>query len=227
MKTDDLLYLSAIGLSVLTAIIFLVTLQRSIKRLPNNWRESNSLKTFRFGVILLLAYLSTHLVLESVAMWLAHHWMYNSYVITINNTISFALLFTFFYINTSTGWKRYGYIALYLSMVIYNIVYGLYHPKANLGAIDAFMIFGTYFLAALLHLTELLIKQKVEYLSFQLKVSIVLLSCTLLATIIGSFLWHQTEYIELLQYTHITVVISFYLGMAYVFITETLKLRRG
>ncbi len=227
MRIEDFLYLSSILISVICAIIFLWQLQRSFSRLPNDWQLSVKLKRFRLGAILLFLYLTVHLIFESIACWMSTEHINNHFLVNINSTISIAILFIFFYIHTQTIWMRYIYVLLYLIMVGYFTSKGLYYPGTITAEIGMFLSFGIYFIAALFQLSDLLLKRNGDYWAFQLKICVVMIVTSLLATITGTYISTLERHIMPLLYTHLSLVASFYLGMAVIFISETRKLRRG
>ncbi|MNU85840.1 hypothetical protein D3C71_755890 [compost metagenome] len=232
MIIHDIIYLSLLGIGVLSLAIFYFMLGKSPGKLPDGWKKTTlPLKRFRISILFLMIYLLVNLIGEIVAINLARHGIYNSFVISINETLATPFLFGFLFIHTQTWWKRYIYALLYLVIVIYFIQGGYYHPSCVLPSFSALLFFSTYFLATLVHLTDLLVNPKSEYFKFQLKVNISILICTLLATMFTSFAWSDNNsdpfYSELFFYIHFYNIVAFHLSLDLIFLFEILKLRRG
>lgn len=231
MIVHDILYLSILGIEVTSLLVLYFVSGKSSKKLPEAWKKPPQLTNFRISILLFLIYLLINLIGEIVAIYLARLGIYNSFVMSINETLATPFMFGFFFIHTHTSWKRYIYFLLYLINVIYLIQGGYYHPDCVLSSTSALILFSTYFLAALVHLTDLLMKPKSEFFKFQLKVSVSILICTLLATILTSFSWADINpdpfYFELFFYTHFYNIVIFHFALSLIFINEILKLRHA
>ncbi len=170
-------------------------------------------------------------VSDIVSTYLSKHHIYNNYVFSIYYTISTPFLFGFLFINTQKYWKRFCYIVLYFIPVVYLISGGYYHPKSAYTSTTYLLINSTYFLAALLHLIDLLVTPKLDYFKFQLKINLSFLIWALLSTIITSFISSDTEesvlYFDFFFFTNVFIIILLYLSFAFIFVIEILKLRRG
>lgn len=226
-----ILYLSILGLGVILLTIFYFMLRKSTDKLPEPWRIPLQLKNFRLSILFFMIYLLINLIGEIVAIYLANHGIYNSFVMSINETLATPFFFGFFFMHTHTRWKRYIYLLLYLINVIYLIQGGYYHPDCVLPSISALVLFSTYFLAALVHLTDLLMNPKSGSFRFQLKVNVSILICTLLATLLTSYSWADINpdpfYSDLFFYIHFYNITFFHLSLDLIFIYEILKLRHA
>lgn len=221
-------YISLIAISAISIFIFQLQLWKSLKRIPKNWHSSGSLKRLRLGSILMLIYVTLQFCSESSSIYLSKH-MCTIIVGILNDTLSFPVLFLFFSINTQQRWKKYAYAGLYFGVVGYYLMAGFYYPTCTNSATIAFVGFGAVFLAALLHLTELLVNPKTEHYPILLKITLVILIYNLLIIITNAFTWSQTSWtpiMEIISYAQFAICASQYLTLAIIFILESRKLRK-
>ena len=230
----DIIYLSIIGCEIILAAILLFKLYNSLAKLPESWKKVSPLNNFILGVCFLLIYLIVAFLSESVSLHLARHGIYNSFVFSIYFTLSTPFLFGFLFINTQTAWKKYAYFILYSILVGHLIYGGYYHPRCILPSSSCLLIFSVFFMAFLLQLTDLLITPKADYFRFQLKINLIFLIYFLISTIVTSFYWRDIKITmanaalhELFYQIHVFNIFLFYTVLAFIFITEILKLRRG
>lgn len=225
-----IIYLLIIGTGIIFAAILFFIIGKTIAKLPDEWKKPSSLNNFQRSILFLLIYLLITCISECIAIYLATQHIYNSFVLTINSTSSTLFLFGFLFINTQTIWRRCGYLALYLILISYFISGGYYHPHSNLTGTSALIMNSTYFLAAFIHLTELLVNPKTDYFRFLLKINLSLLVYTFLAIIISSFLWYDLElsmyFSKLIFYIHLSNTTLFYSSLALIILFEILKLNR-
>ncbi len=178
-----------------------------------------------------MIFLVNVLTSDVVGTYLSRHHIYNHFVFSIYFTISTPFLFGFLFINTQKSWKQFCYVVLYLILVGYLISGGYYHPRSVYTTTTELLINSIYFLAALLHLIDLLVTPKLDYFKFQLKINLVFLIWALLSTIITSFMSSHTEesrlYFDFFYVTNAFSNTLLYLSFAFIFIIEILKLRRG
>ena len=227
----SLITLAMITLSIIASGIFQWRLKLFTATLPENWKYSDQFSTFRMGILLLSLLLLCSFIAESVAGYLGSKGIFNHYVFSFDFTFSTLFLFGFFFINTRKTWKRYSYFLFYAIILGYLIQGGYYHPKCILPGNSSLLIFCTYFLAALLHLTDLLLENRLIYFRFYLKTNLIILFYSLISVILTSSLWaefFETGYSsDLIYHLHALNIWLFYAFLTSVFIYETLKLRRG
>ncbi|MNU85839.1 hypothetical protein D3C71_755880 [compost metagenome] len=230
MTIHDIMYLSILGTGAISLIILYSLLRKSAKKLPGGWKKSLPSRNFRLSVLFLMISLLIIFIGEMTAIQLGRHGIYNSFVISINWTLFTPFLFGFLFIHTSKIWKRSIYIVLYLILVGYLIRGGYYHPSCILQNTSVLLFSSICFLAALVHLTDLLVNPKSEHFKFQLKVTICLLIYNILGAITTAFWWSfltkDQPYSNLIYYIHFYNIFLFYFSLALVFIIEILKLRR-
>lgn len=178
-----------------------------------------------------MIFLVNVLASDVVGTYLAKHHIYNHFVFSIYFTISTPFLFSFLFINTQKSWKQFCYVILYLILVGYLISGGYYHPRSIYSTTTDLLVKSIYFLAALLHLTDLLVTPKLDYFKFQLKINLTFLIWSLLATVITSFLSSDSAesnpYNNFFHFANIISITILYLSFSFIFITEIIKLRRG
>ncbi|WP_430406280.1 hypothetical protein [Fluviicola sp.] len=230
MSLEDILYLFTLGLAAFSATILLYLFVRANSKLPEGWRTSPSFQLFKRSIFLLMGYLFIEFLGEFISLHLARNGIYNSYVMSINNTLSIPFLFGYFFINTPKLWKRSLYVVFYLIIVLYLISGGYYHPNCILPGIFAVIVYVSHFLAALIYLTDLLVDSRPDHFKFHIKISFSILIYMILASVVGSFVWFtkedpQFDY-KLVFDIHFTFLILFYLSMAITIIIEIIKLRR-
>lgn len=205
-------------------------LRKSAEKLPVVWKNALSLKKFRIGILSLMVYFLGVLVSELITTYLGHHKIYNSFVISIGFTIYTPFLLGFLFIYTQTPWKRYGYILLYLILIGYLITGGYFHPDCVLPYSSSLLFSCIYFLAALIHLTDLLMNPASEHFRFQLKINISILIYNILSSITTSFYWATTDLKlpspELIFDINLYITIFYYFSLDFLFITKILKLCR-
>ncbi len=231
MSTYAITYLSIIGFGAVSLIIYYLMLGKSAEKLPKTWRKSLPSKKFRISILFLALYLLIDCAGETIAIYFGEHGIYNFFVQNINETLFIPFLFGFFFIHTSTRWKRAIYLVLYMIFVIYLVSNGYYHPRSISSSFSAIIFFGICFLGALTHLTDLLENPKTEYFKFQLKVNLCILINSLLATLLTSFYLLHTntgfKYFDLFYYIHAYNIMLYYFALDVIFINEIRKLRRG
>jgi hypothetical protein len=215
--------------AVVSSIILRLELLKSDKKLPVTWRNSFSLRNLTISISFLTIFLLSNLITEFVSQYLAKHHIYNSFIFSIDLTITSALLFGFLYKHTQTVWKQYTYFLLYIIIIAHLINGGYYHPKCILPGTSALLIYSIYFLAALLHLTDLLLNPKSDYFKFQLKINLSFSINMLIASIATSFQWslngNESWYDIYYQIQFINMML-FYFSLGLIFIIEIRKLRR-
>lgn len=226
-----ILYLSILGLGVIFLAIFYFMLRKTVSKLPESWRTGLQSKNFRISILFFMLYLLINLISEIVSIYLAVHHIYNSFVMSINITLSTPFLYGFLFMHTHTLWKRYIYVLLYLVIVVYLIQGDYYDPNCVHSGTEPLLLFSTYFLAALVHLTDLLMNPQSESFRFQLKINISILICTLLATMLTSFEWADTmnksSHSEVIFYIHFYNIVLYYFALDLIFINEIRKLRHA
>lgn len=227
-----ILFLSVISLGIISSILFLVMLRKSTTRLPKEWRKSESIKNFNLGIYFLLFFLVSAFITYLFSAYLQGHGIQDGFVFSIYFTIATLLLFAFLFIYTQTRWKRYCYIVMYSILVGYLINGGYFHPLSRHTPTAPLLLNSIFFLAALLHLTDLLINPKIDHFKFKLKISLIILIFALMANILTSFHWSDIVVDNVIDFPFIFLLqignlILFYFSFACVFILEIIKLYRG
>lgn len=227
MAIEFYLYLIAMGLAVISGLILLSKLRQFSSRLPKSWQGSSSLKNFGWSIFLLSMHVLIDLITEFICSYLAKRGIYNHFVISISYSISTAFLFGFFLIYTQAAWKRYAIFVSYTVTLVYFITGGYYHPDAVLPDIISVFLDSIIFLAALLHLTDLLQHPQSEQFRFQLKINLSILLFSILSALLTSVYW-----IDSFGSTTITILcfanqILVQLAFTCIFIIEIFKLRRS
>lgn len=224
----ELLIFLSVGCGVISALLLLMTLRKSITKLPENWKKSSPLNNFRLGVSFLTIFLILVILSESFSLYLRKHGIYNSFVFSIYFTLSTPFLFGFLFINTQTSWKRYAYFILYTVLIGHLIYGGYYHPRCILPSSSSLLLFSIYFIAFLIQLTDLLVSPKADHFRFQLKINLSFLIYSLIASIVTSYNWQETIsdpiIYELIYNIHIFNILLLYSVLTFIFITENLKL---
>lgn len=232
MLIISILYLVVVSMGIIFSIIYLAQLRKSAAKLPEEWRKSASWKNFRNSIYLLTIFLTLVLINQLVLCYLA--------IQHINNGLAFSLCFTFvpiplfafFFLHTQSMWKRYSYIVLHAILIGSLVFGGYYHPLSTPNAEISLILNSVFFLIALLHLTDLLIHPKTDHFKFKLKINLIILVFSLMASILSSLDWENItpgysgnySLIFLLQNGN---MILFYFSFTCVFVPEIIKLRRG
>jgi hypothetical protein len=209
-------------LAVISAAILSLLLHKSASRLPQKWTALSDLKTFKKGITLLLIYLSIVFVGELIAILLGTKGIYNSYVMSLSTSLYTPFLYGFLFLHTQTTWKRYSYFILYFVLLGYFISGGYYHPRSVLGGTAILVIYIPFFLAALIHLTDLLLEPQKAWFKFRLRLSLSMLFFSVVALIIQSFYWYyEDEYHTIpmiIFYISISNIVLYYSSLTLIFI---------
>lgn len=230
MLPENFFYLSIIVLGIVFSLILQFKFRKFQTELPKEWEKSMSARNFLLSVSFLSVFLILVFLSECISQYLAKHNIYNSFVFSIYFTLAVPFLFGFLFIYTQTTWKRLAYILLYLILIAYLVQGGYFHPRSNLDGFSSLLIYSIHFFAALLHLTDLLMKPKSEHFKFQLKINLAILFSMLLSLILNSGYWFNSisyEYFsEMIFHLQYFNLILFYSTLTGIFIFEILKLRR-
>lgn len=184
------------------------------------------------GIFFLLIFLILAFFNEFVTAYLARNNIPNGYVFSIFFTTATLLLLCFLCIHTQTRWKRYGYFVLYSILIGYLINGGHYNPLSSITTTSSLLLNSIFFLAALLHLTDLLIHPKTDHFKFKLKINLIILICALMADILTSFHWSDKTSDNVIDFPFVFLIqignmLLFYSSFACVFISEIIKLYRN
>jgi hypothetical protein len=227
----EIIYLSIVVCGIISAATLLFKLRRSTALLPESWKKSTPVNKFKLGICFLMIYLIIGFLSESVASYLAKNGIYNSFIFSIFDTLSTPFLFGFLFIHTQTAWKQHTYFILYSILVGYFIYGGYYHPRCILPSSSSLLIFSIFFVALLLQLTDLLLRPKADYFRFNLKINLSFMIYSLISAIVTTFHWQDmisnVFSNELIFHIHAFNIFLFHGVLAFIFITEILKLRRG
>ncbi len=206
------------------------TLRKSVSKLPEEWQNARHVKRFRLGVLFLLIYLAIIFVGECLAIYMGRHGIYNGYIMTWDTALCTIFLFGFFYLNTTTTWKRYAYIVLYGFILSYFIFEGCFYPKVVLNSNYILVTYIPYFLATLLYLTDLLLTPKSPYFKFQLQICLSVQIFSILSLVITSFHWyHQRRdllFFQIIYYINFSSICLYYFSQIVIFGLEAFKHRR-
>ncbi len=223
--------LSVMTLALIASGIFQWQLRQFIANLPGNWRNSAQFRNIRVANLVLFLLLLSSFITAIIAEYLASKGIYNHYIFSFDFTFSTLFLFSFFFVCTRKTWKRATYFLFYVILVGYLIQGGYYHPKCILPGNSNVLISSMYFLAALLQLTDLLLENRLVYFRFYLKTNLSILIYSLISIILTSALWAEIydtgHSSDLIYYLHVLNIGFFYASLIAIFISETLKLRRG
>lgn len=221
----DCIYLSVVLLGAISSIVLLLRLRERYKRLPNGWKNTQSLKRFRLSIFCLGAYLTTNFIGEFSSICLARQGIYNGFMVSIVESILIPFAFGFFLLNTSVLWKRYLYVVLYLFLLIYLISNGHYHPDSVLGSISSLLFNLLYILGALIHVSDLLVKPHTDHFKFQLRISLsFIIFCILSCILTTAFNYGNLP--DSIYQTHYWNIILFYSSLVFILIREIRKLHR-
>lgn len=214
------------GLAAISGFVLLSKLRKFASKLPTSWQGSPALKTFRQGILFLSIHLFIDLTGDSTCVYLAKNGIYNNFVISIDQTLSAPFLFGFFFINTRSSWKRNAIITLYAVIIGYLLIGGYYHPRAVFPYTVTVFFDSIFFLAALLHLTDLLENPQSEQFRFQLKINLSLLIFYILSAFLTSVYWIDNPGSRTITTLFFVNQILLPLAFVCIFITEMFKLRR-
>lgn len=217
-------------MAVISAAILLRLLRKSTLNVPQKWAALSDIKTFKRGITLLLIYLSIVFVGELIAIILGTQGIYNSYIMSLNTSLYTPFVYGFLFLYTHTTWKRYFYVVLYFILLGYFISGGYYHPRSVLGGTAILVIDIPLFLAALIHLTDLLLEPQNTWFKFRLRLSLSVLFYSVVALIIQSFEWYyEDEYKSrpmIVFYIALLNVTLYYFALTLIFLLESIKLYR-
>jgi hypothetical protein len=228
----SILYLLAIIFGIISSCIYLAMLRKSAAGLTEGWRKSAPFKNFSQSLSFFIIFLFFALLNELITSYFARHRIPNAYVFSTYFSIATFLLFSFLFVHTQTRWKRYGYVVLYAILVGHLIQGGYFHPLSSHPTATYIILNTVFFLAGLLHLTDLLINPKADYFHFKLKICLVFLIFPLMGNILTSFHWSDITSDHIINYPFIFLLqignmILFYFSFGCVFTSEIIKLRRG
>lgn len=227
-----ILYLVVISLGVFSSVFYLVQLRKSTAKLPEAWRKSASIKKFEDSIYLLTMFLTLVLINQIVICYLAVYHIDSAVAFSICFTFVPIPLFGFLYLHTQSKWKRFGYIVLHAILVGYLIIGGYYKPYTTPNSTISLLLNSVFFLIALLHLTDLLIHPKTDHFKFKLKIDLVILVFSLMASILSSLHWSDIATGQTIEFPFAFLLqngnmLLFYFSFICVFASEIIKLRRG
>jgi hypothetical protein len=228
----SIIFLSAITLGIISSVLFLILLRKSTARLPEGWRRSAPMKNFKLSILFLTIFLILAFFNEFITGYLARNNSPNGYVFSIFFTTATFLIFGFLFIHTQARWKQIGYVILYSILIGYLVNGGYYHPLSTHPTTSSLLLNSLFFLAALLHLTDLLIHPKTDHFKFKLKICLIILIFGLMADILTSFYWSDMTSDHVINFPFLFMLqlgnmLLFYFSFACVFTSEIIKLRRS
>jgi hypothetical protein len=217
-------------LAVISAAILSQLLRKAASRLPQKWATMPDIKTFKLGITLLVIYLSIVFVCELIAILLSIQGIYNGYIMSLNASLYTPFLYGFLFLYTQTTWKRYSYVIFYIVLIGYFISGGYYHPRSVLGGTTILVIYIPFFLAALIHLTDLLLEPQNTWFKFRLRLTLTMLFSSVISLIIQSFEWYYEEEYNsrpmIVFYISLSNIVLYYLSLTLIFLLESIKLYR-
>lgn len=219
-------YLVMMFAAIIFSLILWLKLQKSRYKLPEKWQHDVSFTHFRLGIFFLMMHFLADFVCEIIAVYLANHGIYNNYVLCINISLNAPFLFGFFFIHTQALWNRYIFAGLYGVLIAYFLITGCYDPRSVSTGTFPILMSIILFLAALLHLTYLLLNPQSPDFNFQMKVSVILLVHSLLTSVITSFYWVDVPGVAIISILHISTLLLYPLAFAFISIQETFRLHR-
>ncbi len=229
MPLQFYIYIAGMGLSVILAAGLLRESNRSASKLPEAWRETRSFKKFHLSIWFLMSYLFVNLISELIAIYLASNKIYNCFIYSIGHTICFLFFLFFLYLYTNRSWKKIAYFILYITIVGYFVWGDYYHPRCIMSVEYSLITNGIFFIACLLHLTDLLMSPTSDHFKFQLKTNLIFLIFSLFATIASTY-WISEDknniYADFaFQLQFFNAVVLYYV-ISLFFLLEILKLRK-
>lgn len=227
MSIELYLYLFTLLLASIAAALFIFALKRSFKKIPETWKKFQRCHFFCYGICFLMIHLTITWICESINCYFAINGIINHFISTICFTLSLPFLFGFFFINTTSKWKKISYCILYLLLVLHFIKEGYYHPKCIVPVSSILFTCSTHFLAALLYLTDLLVYPKTFFFKLQIQIGSTILIRELLAAILGSYfysgMFENKDLFFRLQFYN--MVLSYFLLIPF-FLSGIVKLKK-
>lgn len=229
MPLQFYIYFAGLILSVIMAVLLLRESNRSASKLPETWRKASSFKKFRLSIWFLMIYLLLNLISELSAIYLSLNHIYNCFLYSIGHTIYFLFFLFFLYLYTNKKWKKIVYFILYVIVVGYFVWGDYYHPRCIISVEYCLLTNGIFFIACLLHLTDLLMNPASDHFKFQLKTNLIFLVFSLFATIASTYWISEDEnniYSDFAFQLQFFNAIVLYYVISFFFLLEILKLRR-
>lgn len=225
-----ILYLVVLLLGIITSVFYLKQLCKSEAKLPEVWRNLTTRKNFRLSIRLITIFLTLVLLNQNTLNYFAINHLDNGLIFSLCFTFVPIPLFAFFYIHTHSKWKRYAYIVLH-AILIGSLFYGgYYYPFSLPNSSISLILNSVFFLIALLNLTDLLIHSKTDHFKFKLKITLVVLVFSLLASILSTMHWSDISSGNSINVTYFLMqninMLLFYVSFPCIFIAEIIKFRR-
>lgn len=231
MQTIFFLFVLVITLGIISAVLLLRVLRKNAEKLPAGWKKSTAIKKFWYSIYSLIIFLFVALVHHLISSYLTIHNLPSGWELSIYFTFATLFLFGFLFIHTSGRWQRFGIAVFYFTLIGYLIFGGYYSLFCNHPPTSSLLLNSIFFLSALLHLTDLLMRPKTDHFGFQLKICLVVLISALMANILTSFYWSDITRDNVVDFPSIFLLqignlILFYVSFPCIFIAEIIKLRR-
>lgn len=226
-----ILYLVVLSLGIISSILYLKQLRKSEAKLPEVWRNLTTRKNFRLSIRLITIFLILVLINQNMLNYLAINHLDNGLVFSLCFTFVPIPLFAFFYIHTHSKWKRFSYMVLH-AILVGSLFYGGYcHPFSLPNSSISLILNSVFFLIAFLTLTDLLIHSKTDHFKLKLKITLVVLVFSLLASILSTVHWSDISSGNSINVTSFLMqninMLLFYVSFPFIFFMETIKLRRA
>lgn len=226
-----ILYLVVVSLGIISSILYLKLLRKSEAKLPEVWRNLTTRKNFRLSIRLITIFLILVLINQNMLNYLAINHLDNGLAFSLCFTFVPIPLFAFFYIHTHSKWKRYSYIVLHAILIVSLFYGGYYHPFSLPNSSISLILNSVFFLIALLTLTDLLIHSKTDHFKLKLKITLVVLVFSLLASILSTVHWSDISSGNPINVTSFLMqninMLLFYFSFPFIFFTEIIKFRRA
>jgi hypothetical protein len=229
MRLQFYLYFAGLILSVILAALLLMQSNKSASSLPEAWIKTRSFKKFHLSIWFLISYLFVNLISELIAIYLASNKVYNCFIYSIGQTIYFLFFLCFLYLYTNKNWKKYAYFILYVTLVAHLVWGGYYHPRSIMSVEYTLLLNGIFFIACLFHLTDLLMSPKSDHFKFQLKINLIFLIYSLVATIAATH-WKSADknniYADFAFQLQFSNAVLLYYIISFFLLLEIIKLRK-
>jgi hypothetical protein len=231
VQTIYFLFVSVITLGIISALLLLRVLYKSTSKLPEGWKIYASMKNFKRSIYSLIIFLFVALGHHIINYYLTSHHLPSDWELSVYFTFATFFLVGFLFIHTLSRWKRAGIAVFYFILIGYLIFGGYYSPLCSHPPTSSLLLNSIFFLTALLHLTDLLMRPKTDHFRFKLKICLVVLISALMANILTSFYRSDITSDKVVDFPFVFLLqignlILFYVSFPCIFIAEIIKFRR-
>lgn len=225
-----ILYLAILSAGIISSILYLRQLRISAAKLPEAWKNLPTRKNFKQSIYLLTIFLTLVLINQITLYCLAIYDIDNGLAFSLCFTFLPIPLFAFFFMHTHSKWKRYSFIVLHAILVGSLIFGGYFHPFSLPNTSISLILNSVFFLIALLNLTDLLIHSKTDHFKFKLKINLIVLIFSLLASILSTVHWSDISSGHSINFASFLLqninMLLFYFSFVFAFVSESIQLNR-